>query len=140
MKTVSRQNKEKDEAERDDEKLPVAAPLKPTGAKRGRPSNRTTPTGSAGRGMAKVSAGDGQSNGRSAGDGVPGIANGDGKTQSALTQTCCDDQRRKRASLRTDTPLRRTRRTSGMYDSDRASVGENGAPPVVVPVFDPEWI
>ncbi|XP_024126583.1 AT-rich interactive domain-containing protein 4A isoform X2 [Oryzias melastigma] len=98
-----KKNKEKDEAERDDEKLPVAAPLKPTGAKRGRPSNRTTPTGSAGRGMAKVSAGDGQSNGRSAGDGVPGIANGD------------------------DTPLRRTRRTSGMYDSDRASVEDSGS-------------
>ncbi|RVE57675.1 hypothetical protein OJAV_G00218410 [Oryzias javanicus] len=96
-------NKEKDEAERDDEKLPAAAPLKPTGAKRGRPSNRTTPTGSAGRGLAKASAGDGQSNGRSAGDGVPGIANGD------------------------DTPLRRTRRTSGMYDSDRASVEDSGS-------------
>uniref|UniRef100_H2M348 Tudor-knot domain-containing protein n=1 Tax=Oryzias latipes TaxID=8090 RepID=H2M348_ORYLA len=97
-------NKDKDEAERDDEKVPIAAPLKPTGAKRGRPQSRTTPTGSAGRGLARLSGGDGQSNGRSAGDGVPGIANGD------------------------DTPHRRTRRTSGVYDSDRASVGENRSP------------
>ncbi|XP_011488430.1 AT-rich interactive domain-containing protein 4A isoform X3 [Oryzias latipes] len=98
-----KKNKDKDEAERDDEKVPIAAPLKPTGAKRGRPQSRTTPTGSAGRGLARLSGGDGQSNGRSAGDGVPGIANGD------------------------DTPHRRTRRTSGVYDSDRASVEDSGS-------------
>lgn len=66
--------------------MPIAAPLKPTGAKRGRPQSRTTPTGSAGRGLARLSGGDGQSNGRSAGDCVPGIANGDGRTLSALQQ------------------------------------------------------
>uniref|UniRef100_A0A8C8DX92 Tudor-knot domain-containing protein n=1 Tax=Oryzias sinensis TaxID=183150 RepID=A0A8C8DX92_9TELE len=56
-----------------------------------------------------------------------------GRPQSRTTPTgsrsptgiCCDDQSAKNVfppSLHADTPHRRTRRTSGVYDSDRASV------------------
>uniref|UniRef100_A0A8C7Z0M6 Tudor-knot domain-containing protein n=1 Tax=Oryzias sinensis TaxID=183150 RepID=A0A8C7Z0M6_9TELE len=46
-------------------------------------------------------------------------------TERSPTGICCDDQSAKNVfppSLHADTPHRRTRRTSGVYDSDRASV------------------
>uniref|UniRef100_A0A4W6G6P9 AT-rich interactive domain 4A n=1 Tax=Lates calcarifer TaxID=8187 RepID=A0A4W6G6P9_LATCA len=92
--------KNKDEGEKDEEKPAVA---KPTGAKRGRPQIRTTPTGSAGRSVSKTPSNEGRSNGRSSRtETTPNMANGD------------------------NTPRRRTRRTSGMYDSDRASIEDSG--------------
>ncbi|GAA6230260.1 AT-rich interactive domain-containing protein 4A isoform X2 [Lates japonicus] len=92
--------KNKDEGEKDEEK-PAAA--KPTGAKRGRPQIRTTPTGSAGRSVSKTPSNEGRSNGKSSRtETTPNMANGD------------------------NTPRRRTRRTSGMYDSDRASIEDSG--------------
>lgn len=80
----SQQNKDKDESERerdkDDEKLPAMA-AKPTGAKRGRPQIRTTPSGLAGRSVSKTPSNEGRSNGRSSRTETPSsIANGDSKT------------------------------------------------------------
>lgn len=102
---LSQQNKEKDELEKerdkDEEKTP-SMPVKPTGAKRGRPQIRTPPTGSAGRSISKTPSSEGRSNGRSRTETPSNMANGD------------------------NTPRRRTRRTSGMYDSDRASNEESG--------------
>ncbi|XP_071354685.1 AT-rich interactive domain-containing protein 4A isoform X2 [Trachinotus anak] len=94
-------NKDEVEKERDkDEEKPVA---KPTGAKRGRPQIRTTPTSSAARSVSKTPSSEGRSNGKSGRTETPSnMANGD------------------------NTPRRRTRRTSGMYDSDRASIDDSG--------------
>ncbi|XP_058472263.1 AT-rich interactive domain-containing protein 4A [Solea solea] len=90
--------KNKDETDKEEEK-----PLKPPGAKRGRPQIRTTPTSSAGRSVSKTPSSEGRSNGKSSRTETPsGMANGD------------------------DTPRRRSRRTSGTYDSDRASVEDSG--------------
>uniref|UniRef100_UPI0037E8125E AT-rich interactive domain-containing protein 4A n=1 Tax=Semicossyphus pulcher TaxID=241346 RepID=UPI0037E8125E len=98
-KKVKNKEKEEPEKERDEERTP-AMPLKPTGAKRGRPQIRTTPT-SAGRSVSNTPSNEGRSNGRRTE--MPGnMSNGD------------------------NTPRRRTRRTSGMYDSDRASNEESG--------------
>ncbi|XP_073340424.1 LOW QUALITY PROTEIN: AT-rich interactive domain-containing protein 4A [Pagrus major] len=100
-----KQNKEKDESEKerdkDEEKTPSMA-VKPTGAKRGRPQIRTMPIGSAGRSVSKTPSNEGRSNGRRT-ETPSSMANGD------------------------NTPRRRTRRTSGMYDSDRASNEESGS-------------
>ncbi|XP_036926993.1 AT-rich interactive domain-containing protein 4A isoform X1 [Acanthopagrus latus] len=100
-----KQNKEKDESEKerdkDEEKTPSMA-VKPTGAKRGRPQIRTTPTGSTGRSVSKTPSSEGRSNGRRT-ETPSNMANGD------------------------NTPRRRTRRTSGMYDSDRASNDQSGS-------------
>ncbi|KAG7460364.1 AT-rich interactive domain-containing protein 4A isoform X1 [Solea senegalensis] len=90
--------KNKDETDKEEEK-----PLKPPGAKRGRPQIRTTPTSSAGRSVSKTPSSEGRSNGKSSRtETSSGMANGD------------------------DTPRRRSRRTSGTYDSDRASVEDSG--------------
>ncbi|KAM6969654.1 AT-rich interactive domain-containing protein 4A isoform 1-T2 [Tautogolabrus adspersus] len=94
-------NKEESEKERDDEKTPTMA-VKPTGAKRGRPQTRTPPTGPPGRSVSKTPSNEGRSNGRSRAETASSMSNGD------------------------NTPRRRTRRTSGMYDSDRASNEESG--------------
>ncbi|XP_035024385.2 AT-rich interactive domain-containing protein 4A isoform X2 [Hippoglossus stenolepis] len=91
--------KNKDEVEKDEEKPAV----KPAGAKRGRPQIRTTPTSSAGRSVSKTPSSEGRSNGKSSRtETSSSLANGD------------------------STPRRRTRRTSGMYDSDRASIEDSG--------------
>ena len=65
------------EREKDEEKLAV----KPTGAKRGRPQIRTTPTGSAGRSVSKTPSSEGRSNGKGSRTETPSnMANGDSKT------------------------------------------------------------
>ncbi|XP_070787236.1 AT-rich interactive domain-containing protein 4A-like [Enoplosus armatus] len=103
-KKVKNKDKEEPEKERDkDEEKTPSMLVKPTGAKRGRPQIRTTPTGSAGRSVSKTPSSEGRSNGKSIRMETPSnIANGD------------------------NTPRRRTRRTSGMYDSDQASNEESG--------------
>ncbi|KAM7403961.1 hypothetical protein PAMA_004396 [Pampus argenteus] len=79
------------------------AAVKPPGAKRGRPQTRTPPTLSAGRSVSNTPSSEGRSNGKSSRTETPSnMANGD------------------------NTPRRRTRRTSGMYDSDRASNEDSG--------------
>ncbi|XP_033498788.2 AT-rich interactive domain-containing protein 4A [Epinephelus lanceolatus] len=97
--------KNKDEVERDrdkEEEKPPSLPVgKPPGGKRGRPQIRTTPTGSAGRSVSKTPSTEGRSNGKRT-ETPSSMANGD------------------------NTPRRRTRRTSGMYDSDRASNEDSG--------------
>ncbi|XP_008275326.1 AT-rich interactive domain-containing protein 4A [Stegastes partitus] len=103
-KRQRRKMKNKDEPEKDEDKpaAMVAAP-KPTGAKRGRPPIRTTPTSAAGRSVSKTPSSERRSNGKSSRtETTPNMANGD------------------------NTPRRRTRRTSGMYDSDRASNEDSG--------------
>uniref|UniRef100_A0A1A7W9S9 AT rich interactive domain 4A (RBP1-like) n=1 Tax=Iconisemion striatum TaxID=60296 RepID=A0A1A7W9S9_9TELE len=99
-------NKDKDDPERerekDEEKLTSLGGVKPTGLKRGRPQIRTPPTSSAGRGILRTSGGEGQSNGKFTRMDSSNLANGD------------------------DTPRRRTRRTSSMYESDRASNEDSG--------------
>ncbi|XP_040916681.1 AT-rich interactive domain-containing protein 4A [Toxotes jaculatrix] len=101
--TKKRQRKKvkqnKDEVEKDEEK-PAA---KPTGAKRGRPQIRTTPTSSSSRSVSKTPSNEGRSNGKSS------------RTETSSNMANGDN-----------TPRRRTRRTSGMYDSDRASIGDSG--------------
>ncbi|XP_054470343.1 AT-rich interactive domain-containing protein 4A [Anoplopoma fimbria] len=95
-------NKDEPETERDkDEEKSQSAAVKPPGAKRGRPQIRTTPTGSAGRSVSKTPSSEGRSNGRRT-ETPSNMANGD------------------------NTPRRRTRRTSGLYDSDRASNEDSG--------------
>ncbi|KAM4723892.1 AT-rich interactive domain-containing protein 4A [Anableps anableps] len=104
-KKVKNKDKEEPEKERekDEEKPASVAPLKPTGLKRGRPQIRTTPTSSSGRSVSKTPSSEGQSNGKSSRtDATPSLANGN------------------------DTPRRRTRRTSGMYESDQASNEDSG--------------
>ncbi|XP_062252897.1 AT-rich interactive domain-containing protein 4A isoform X2 [Platichthys flesus] len=88
--------KNKEEVERDE------AAVKPPGAKRGRPQMRSTPPGSAGRSVSKTPSSEGRSNGKSRTETSSSLANGDG------------------------TPRRRTRRTSGMSDSDRGSIEDSG--------------
>ncbi|XP_044022455.1 AT-rich interactive domain-containing protein 4A isoform X2 [Siniperca chuatsi] len=105
-KRQRKKNKEREEPDKerdgDEEKMPSMA-AKPTGAKRGRPQIRTTPTSSAGRSVSKTPSSEGRSNGKSSrAETASNMANGD------------------------NTPRRRTRRTSGMYDSDRASNEESG--------------
>ncbi|XP_068607932.1 AT-rich interactive domain-containing protein 4A [Brachionichthys hirsutus] len=99
-------NKDKDESEKErdkeEEKTPSMAP-KPTGAKRGRPQIRTTPSSAAGRSVSKTPSSDGRSNSKT------------GRTEAPSSMTNGDDATR-----------RRTRRTSGLYDSDRASNEESG--------------
>ncbi|KAM6912795.1 AT-rich interactive domain-containing protein 4A [Xenentodon cancila] len=97
-------NKDKDEPdkerEKDEEKPGSTTTAKSMGVKRGRPQIRTTPTIRSG---SKAPSSEGQSNGRTGKvDTGSSIANGD------------------------DTPRRRTRRTSGIYDSDRVSNGDSG--------------
>ncbi|KAI3367367.1 hypothetical protein L3Q82_026177, partial [Scortum barcoo] len=99
-KKVKNKEKEESEKDKDEEKTPSMAP-KPTGAKRGRPQSRTTPTSSAGRSISKTPSSEGRANGKRT-ETPSSMANGD------------------------NTPRRRTRRTSGMYDSDRASNEESG--------------
>uniref|UniRef100_A0A3Q3K2D7 ARID domain-containing protein n=1 Tax=Monopterus albus TaxID=43700 RepID=A0A3Q3K2D7_MONAL len=95
-------NKDRDEVEKDEEKPAVMVVAKPTGARRGRPQIRTTPSSSAGRSVSKTPSNEGQPNGKSSRmAAASNMANGD------------------------NTPRRRTRRTSGMYDSDIASNGES---------------
>ncbi|MEQ2226500.1 hypothetical protein ILYODFUR_028083, partial [Ilyodon furcidens] len=100
-------NKDKEEPEKerekDEDKPASITPLKPTGLKRGRPQLRTTPTSSSGRSVSKTPSSEGQSNGKSTRiDATPNLANGN------------------------DTPRRRTRRNSGMYESDQASNEDSG--------------
>ncbi|XP_028251332.1 AT-rich interactive domain-containing protein 4A isoform X2 [Parambassis ranga] len=90
--------KNKDEPEKDEDKPTMT---KPPGAKRGRPQIRTP--SSASRSVSKTPSSEGRSNGKSSRmDTSSNMANGD------------------------NTPRRRTRRTSGMYDSDRASNEDSG--------------
>ncbi|CAJ1074930.1 AT-rich interactive domain-containing protein 4A [Xyrichtys novacula] len=100
-KKVKNKDKEESEKERDEEKTPTTA--KPPGAKRGRPQIRTTPTGPPGRSVSKTPSTDGRSNGRS-------------RTETAGASMSNGD----------NIPRRRTRRTSGRYDSDRASNEDSG--------------
>lgn len=96
-------NKDESEKDKEEEKTPTAAAAaKPAGAKRGRPQIRTTPTGSAGRSVSKTPSSEGHAHSRSSRAEASSLANGD------------------------NTPRRRTRRTSGMYDSDRASNEDSG--------------
>ncbi|XP_051253874.1 LOW QUALITY PROTEIN: AT-rich interactive domain-containing protein 4A [Dicentrarchus labrax] len=99
-KKVKNKDESEKERDKDEEKTPSMAG-KPTGAKRGRPQIRTTPTGPVGRSVSKTPSSEGRSNGKRT-ETASNMANGD------------------------DTPRRRTRRTSGMYDSDRASNEESG--------------
>ncbi|PWA29603.1 hypothetical protein CCH79_00007750 [Gambusia affinis] len=100
-------NKDKEDAEkgeRDDEKPASIMPLKPPGLKRGRPQTRPTPSGPVGRSVSKTPSSEGQANGKSSRpDATPSLANGN------------------------DTPRRRTRRTSGLYESDPPSNGKKTA-------------
>ncbi|XP_048830478.1 AT-rich interactive domain-containing protein 4A isoform X2 [Brienomyrus brachyistius] len=97
QKRKVKSKEEAEKGEKEEEKLP-----KP-GAKRGRPPLRSTPPSvprSAGSGITKAPGSDGRSSGKAPRqDSIP---NGEG------------------------TPRRRTRRTSGMYDSDRGSIEESG--------------
>uniref|UniRef100_A0AAQ6IRT2 ARID domain-containing protein n=1 Tax=Anabas testudineus TaxID=64144 RepID=A0AAQ6IRT2_ANATE len=96
-------NKDKDEVEKEQDKDEDKPPVKPTAGKRGRPQIRTTPTSLAGRSVSKTPSNEGRSNGKnSRTDMTSNMSNGD------------------------NTPRRRTRRTSGMYDSDRASNEDSG--------------
>ncbi|XP_060939440.1 AT-rich interactive domain-containing protein 4A isoform X2 [Limanda limanda] len=96
--TKKRQRKKnKDELEKDEEK----SGARPPGAKRGRPQMRSTPPGSAGRSGSKTPSSEGRANGKSS------------RTESSLANG-------------DSTPRRRTRRTSGMSDSDRASIEDSG--------------
>ncbi|XP_037618850.1 AT-rich interactive domain-containing protein 4A [Sebastes umbrosus] len=102
-KKVKNKDEPETERDKDDERSPSMAAVKPPGAKRGRPQIRTTPTGSVGRSVSKTPSAEGRSNGKSSRTETPSnMANGD------------------------NTPRRRTRRTSGMYDSDRASNEDSG--------------
>lgn len=94
-------NKEKEEEENEEEKTAVA---KPVGAKRGRPQIRTTPTAAAAnRSVSKTPSSEGRAAGKGSRMEPPSnMSNGD------------------------NTPRRQTRRTSGMYDSDRASNEDSG--------------
>ncbi|CAI5697293.1 unnamed protein product [Oreochromis niloticus] len=92
--------KDKDELDKEEEKPAVMAAVRPTVGKRGRPQIRTTPNSSTGR--SKTSSSEGRSNCRSSRTDTSSMANGD------------------------NTPQKRTRRTSGMYDSDRASNEDSG--------------
>ncbi|XP_059210011.1 LOW QUALITY PROTEIN: AT-rich interactive domain-containing protein 4A [Centropristis striata] len=94
-------NKDEPERDRDEDKPPSLALAKPLGAKRGRPQIRTPPTGAAGRSVSKTPSTDGRSNGK--------------RTETPSSMSNGDN-----------TPRRRTRRTSGMYDSDRASNEDSG--------------
>uniref|UniRef100_A0A669F181 AT-rich interactive domain 4A n=1 Tax=Oreochromis niloticus TaxID=8128 RepID=A0A669F181_ORENI len=98
-KRQKKKTKDKDELDKEEEKPAVMAAVRPTVGKRGRPQIRTTPNSSTGR--SKTSSSEGRSNCRSSRTDTSSMANGD------------------------NTPQKRTRRTSGMYDSDRASNGEN---------------
>ncbi|XP_014858445.1 PREDICTED: AT-rich interactive domain-containing protein 4A [Poecilia mexicana] len=99
-KKVKNKDKEDSEkGEKDDEKPASITPLKPTGLKRGRPQTRPTPSGPAGRSVSKTLSSEGQANGKSS---RPDLANGN------------------------DTPRRRTRRTSGLYESDPPSNEDSG--------------
>nr|XP_057947006.1 AT-rich interactive domain-containing protein 4A-like isoform X2 [Doryrhamphus excisus] len=91
--------KVKNKEEPDEDKAIVPPAMKPMGAKRGRPQIRTTPTSAARR---KTPSNEGRTNGK----GVrtePSMANGDNVSRG-----------------------RRTRRASGMYDSDPASNEDSG--------------
>ncbi|XP_061551900.1 AT-rich interactive domain-containing protein 4A isoform X2 [Phycodurus eques] len=95
-KRTRKKNKEEADKEEDKVRAPPTPP-KPAGAKRGRPQIRTPP----GR---KTPGGEGRSNGKSVRtETPPDMANGDNSSR-----------------------IRRTRRTSGMYDSDRASNEDSG--------------
>lgn len=102
------QNKE----EVDREELKPVMAGRPSGAKRGRPTSR---------GVSKMSGSEGRANGRRA-ELPPSLPNGEsegghwewaGLLDQLITPVCLSD-----------TPRRRTRRTSGVYDSDRVSNGE----------------
>ncbi|KAM3870926.1 AT-rich interactive domain-containing protein 4A [Diretmus argenteus] len=90
-------NKEKEDGE--EEKVMV---VKPGGVRRGRPQVRTPPTSSAGRSVSNTPSSEGCSAKTTRTEPSPNMANGD------------------------NTPRRRTRRISGMYDSDRASIEDSG--------------
>ncbi|XP_067335798.1 AT-rich interactive domain-containing protein 4A isoform X3 [Channa argus] len=94
-----KQNKDEGDKDKDEEKQAV----KPMGARRGRPQIRTTPSSSAGCSVSKTQSSEGRSNGKSS------------KTETTSSMSNGDN-----------TPRRRTRRTSGMYDSDRASNEDSG--------------
>lgn len=127
---ITLQNKDREETEREkeEEKAVAAAMLgRPSGARRGRPLGRAGPGGPAGRGAPRTPGSEGRSNGRGRAEAPSTVANGDSKTgptERAQTVewgaelTCC------LSFCCADAPRRRTRRTSGMYDSDRASNGE----------------
>ncbi|XP_029982610.1 AT-rich interactive domain-containing protein 4A isoform X2 [Sphaeramia orbicularis] len=105
-RTRKKLSKDKDDLEKDEDKAGLGsalAPLKPPGARRGRPQIRTPPTGSNARNVSKTPSTEGRSNGKMGrSEMMSNMANGD------------------------NTPRRRTRRTSGMYDSDRASNEDSG--------------
>ncbi|KAM4625556.1 AT-rich interactive domain-containing protein 4A isoform 2-T4 [Polymixia lowei] len=92
-------NKEKEEGEREEEK----AVVKMGGGRRGRPQVRTTPTSSSSRSVSKTPSNESRSGSKTTRtEPSPATANGD------------------------DTPRRRSRRSSGMDDSDRASNEDSG--------------
>ncbi|XP_068194232.1 AT-rich interactive domain-containing protein 4A isoform X2 [Antennarius striatus] len=102
-KKVKNKDESEKERDKDDEKPPPSMAAKPAGAKRGRPQIRTAPGGAAGRSVSKTPSSDGRSNSKTGRmEAPPSMTNGD------------------------NTPRRRTRRTSGLYDSDRASNEESG--------------
>ncbi|XP_029972393.1 AT-rich interactive domain-containing protein 4A [Salarias fasciatus] len=101
--TKERARKKLKNKEESEEEKPAPLPqLKPTAAKRGRPQIRATPANSANRSVSKTPGSEGRSNGGRRTDTPSNMANGD------------------------NAPGRRTRRTSGMYDSDRASNEDSG--------------
>ncbi|XP_054653153.1 AT-rich interactive domain-containing protein 4A isoform X2 [Dunckerocampus dactyliophorus] len=98
-KGARKRSRKKNKEEVDEDKAIMAPAMKPMGAKRGRPQIRTTPTSTARR---KTPSNEGHANGK----GIrtdPNMANGDNVSRG-----------------------RRTRRTSGMYDSDPASNEDSG--------------
>nr|XP_061798731.1 AT-rich interactive domain-containing protein 4A-like [Nerophis lumbriciformis] len=106
-KRTRKKVKNKEEADKEEEKMPTLAttpplPHKTTGAKRGRPQIRSAPSNTPpGR---KTPSSEGRLNGKSGRAELPhNMANGDNLSR-----------------------VRRTRRTSGMYDSDRASNEDSG--------------
>ncbi|XP_019732919.1 AT-rich interactive domain-containing protein 4A [Hippocampus comes] len=109
-KRTRKKVKNKEEADKDEDKVPMAGltatpplpPPKPMAAKRGRPQIRTAAANAPpGR---KTPSGEGRPNGKSSRtETPPNMANGDNAPR-----------------------IRRTRRTSGMYDSDRASNEDSG--------------
>lgn len=102
---------------------------RPTGAKRGRPT---------GRGVSKLANSEGRANGRRL-EMPPSLPNGESEQRGPRLalggQTGLSGLIRCAVCL-SDTPRRRTRRTSGVYDSDRVSNGEP-APCLLFPVSCP---
>ncbi|TNM95695.1 hypothetical protein fugu_016778 [Takifugu bimaculatus] len=116
-KRLRKKIKNKDELERERDELKPQMAGRPTGAKRGRPT---------GRGVSKLPNSEGRANGRRL-EMPPSLPNGESEERGPRSapggHTGLSGLTRCAVCL-SDTPRRRTRRTSGVYDSDRVSNGE----------------